>query len=87
MGFEKISIALQRRYPQRPLVAAQIVAMAQKALGRQARVISFNDGTLRLQVAEPLEAANLKLKSSQLISKINHQLGRELVERIVFKLG
>jgi predicted nucleic acid-binding Zn ribbon protein len=87
MSFEPISQTIKRNYPQRPLVSAQIIARAQKILGKQAQVVSFNEGTLKLEVEDNMQAANLRLRSSGLIQKINKCLGKELVERIVFRLG
>lgn len=87
MSFESLSEAIQRRYPQRPLVAAQIAARAQQAIGEKAEVVSYYDGTLKLKVEDNFRASQLRLDSARLIGEINQALSRELVERIVFRLG
>lgn len=87
MSFEPISQTISRRYPQRPLVAAQITAQAQKVLGAKAQVISFAEGTLKLGVEDVMQATQLRLNSQEIIQKINQSLGQELIERLTFRLG
>ena len=87
MSFEKISETIKKRYPSQPLQASQIVAVAQKALGGEAQAISYSEGSLRVAVPSPYVASEMRANSQDVIQAINQKLGRETIERLVFRLG
>lgn len=87
MSFEKLSEAIKKRYPSQPLQASQIVAVAQKVLGDKAQAISYSEGSLRVAVPNPYVASEMRANSQDVIQAINQKLGRETIERLVFRLG
>ena len=87
MSFEKISETIKKRYPSQPLQASQIVAVAQKVLKGEAQAISYSEGSLRVSVPNPYVASEMRAQSQVIIQAINHKLGRETIDRLVFQIN
>lgn len=89
-GEEQVGKILSRRIAAmgltRQFSAAYICGKSDKVGEGSWRTISYKDGTLKLAVLSNEQAYLLKVRSSEIISKINSVLGRDTIERIVFKI-
>lgn len=91
MAIEKINKMLSNnpRYKrlQRPLQAAEICNIAAQISEGRFRPISFKNGLLTLAVESSGAAANLQSESGQIIDKINHKIGKNIVEQIRYRIA
>lgn len=71
---------------QKPLQAAEVCEAARALAHGHYDVISFKGGLLTLGVSSSSQAANLQMESGKIISDINKKLGKEMVERIRFRI-
>lgn len=79
------SNAQYKRY-KKPLEAAAICDVARTCIKSRAEIISFNRGLLTVGVNSPFEAADLQMKSAEIIKDINAKIGQNKLERIRFKI-
>lgn len=70
----------------KPLKAAKVCEIAQRNSKGEYNTISFSQGLLTLAVLSPAQAANLQLKSGEIIEKINSELKEEAVKKIRYKI-
>lgn len=87
MPFTPLSSLFSNRKLSHVLNAAMVVDLAGQVIGDQAKVISFKNGILKLNIPSSVAAVNLKMTQDQLIVKINQRLGQELVKKISYRVG
>lgn len=68
----------------RQIEASQVCELAKK-IGFSP--ISFSDGRLKLAADSPEQATDLKFRSEEIIDRLNHRLGAEVVKRVVAVVG
>lgn len=71
---------------QKPLEAANVCAAGAACVDAQHSIVSFKNGVLTVGVRTSAEAANLQMKSGQILECINAKLGQDLVKRIRYKI-
>ena len=72
---------------QKPLEAANVCAAGATCVDARYSIISFKNGLLAVGVKSSAEAANLQMKSGQILECINTKLGKEIVKRIRYKIS
>lgn len=94
MSFEPISRYLPRAIQNAGIVkqvtAAQVLEKTKKLIERlwggeksgYTQVISFSDGTLKIQAKAPAAAQELKLWQTRLINDLNRELGSKMVRSL-----
>jgi len=70
----------------KPLTAAAVCEAARSVAKGRFVVVSFRGGLLTAGTNNSGEAANLQLENDQIIREINQKLGKEMVEKIRFKI-
>ncbi|MGA2666703.1 MAG: DciA family protein [Patescibacteria group bacterium] len=87
---EKINKILgqQSRYKriQKPLEAASVCQAATSCIEPPYHIVSFKGGLLTVGTRTMAAAANLQMKSVQIIKCVNKKIGRELVQRLRYKI-
>jgi predicted nucleic acid-binding Zn ribbon protein len=90
MAMDKIDKILTResRYKrfQKPLEAANICAAGASCVDARYNIVSFRNGVLAVGVRSSAEAANLQMKSGQILECVNKKLGKEIVKRLRYKI-
>ena len=71
---------------QKPLEAAAICEAARSVASGRFGIQSFKNGLLTLEVTTSAAAANLHAQQSQIIDEINKKLGKDIVEKVRFKI-
>lgn len=71
---------------QKPLEAAGVCDVARKYSKGTYEVISFHDGLLTLGTHSPTQSMELQMKSTEIISRVNKDLGVQKVLKLRFKL-
>jgi len=66
--------------------ASRICYVAKEASDGVFEPISFKDGLLTIKAANSIVAQEIQLESTQIIKKINQKLGKNMVDRIRFKI-
>lgn len=84
---EKLGDILRYTRPQRVLTAAMVCHQAQQVVGAGAVVVSFNQGALKLKVADNYQAAQLAQDNLGLIERVNQRLGQPLVKKLKFEVA
>jgi predicted nucleic acid-binding Zn ribbon protein len=87
MSFTPFSSLLGKQVAKSAINAAMIVSLAQEAVGDRAKVLSFKNGVLKLNVNSSVEASSLKMNQAVLIAEVNKRLGKEIVSRLTYKVG
>ncbi len=90
MSIENISKILAgqsklKRY-QKPLEASRVCQTARGCIDPRWNIISFKNGLLTVGVTSSAEAANLQMKSIEIIECINKKLGQEMVKRLRYRV-
>ena len=71
---------------QKPLEAANVCQAGASCVDARYNIVSFKNGLLAVAVRSSAEAANLQMKSSQILECVNKKLGREAVKKLRFKV-
>jgi predicted nucleic acid-binding Zn ribbon protein len=71
---------------QKPLEAANVCQAAATCVDARYNIISFKNGLLTVAVRSSAEAANLQMKSGQILECINKKLGKDLVKKLRYKV-
>lgn len=66
--------------------AASICSLAESVSDGQWRAVSYKNGKLKILVDSNEQAYLIKLKSAQIISQINKKIGKEMIEKLIFKV-
>lgn len=90
-GEEPVGNILSRRIAAMGLTrqfnAAFICGKAKDVGGGKWDAISFRNGILKLRVSSNEEAYFIKVRSDEIVSQINRAIGKDVVKRLVFKVG
>lgn len=86
MGWVRAAKVLGKYASNRQLHAAYVCSVAQQLLGDEARVVSFKDGTLLLEVASSARAAHIHIQQAQVGETINSKLGQPLIEQLRYRV-
>ena len=70
----------------KPLTAAAVCDVARTSANGRFVVMSFHDGLLTVGCQNAAEATNLQFEKDKLIAEINAKLGKELVQKLRFKI-
>lgn len=65
--------------------SARIVFVANKISEDRFEAMTFREGRLFIRAKNAPTAANLRLESGKIINKINRELGKKIVERLIFR--
>lgn len=87
MPFDTLRSIIGSKYSQKAFSAALVVSLAQNEIGDVAKVISFKNGVLRLNVKSSVAAAKVKAQEEFYIEKVNQALKTKLVQKLSFKVG
>lgn len=67
--------------------AARVCALADEVADGEWKAVSFRNGILKIMVESNEKAYLVKLKSAEIIERVNKKLGRAEVLRLTFKVG
>lgn len=87
MSFKSLRSIIGSKYSQKAFSAALVVSLAQNEVGDVAKVISFKNGVLRLNVKSSVAAAKVKAQEEFYLEKVNQVLKSKLVQKLRFKVG
>lgn len=79
---EKLGDILRYTKPTRTFAAALICQRAQEIIGDAGRVVSFRNGTIKIQLTDSFRANQLAQNNLELIGRINQRIGRPIVNRL-----
>lgn len=54
---------------------------------QQPQPLSLKNKTLTIQVSSSAQANELRLRANNIVQSINQELGKELVKRVIYRLG
>ena len=90
MSNESISTILSRRINamglSKQFAAARVCAVADEVGKGEFEAVSYKNGVLKVKVDSGARAHLVKLREQEIIGKINTELKREVVKRIVFDI-
>ena len=90
MTFESLKESLDKSFIRGPLkpavLAIKVEEEVEKKAPRWAKMVSFKDGRLTLEVPSPAHAQELYLESRELLKKINEGVGRKVSDKIRFRV-